>query len=62
MDSLVDEDEDKMGKGFMSADELEAVDIGEDDKPRPIYVSAKLDHEYKQELISLLNEYKDCFA
>ena len=58
MDSLVDEDEGKMGKGFMSADELEAVDIGDGDKPRPTYVSAKLDPEYKQELIALLKEYK----
>ena len=51
-----------MGKGFMSADELEAVDIGDGDKPRPTYVSAKLDPEYKQELVALLKEYKDCFA
>ena len=62
MDSLVDEDEGKIGKGFMSADELEAVDIGEGDKPRLTYVSAKLDPKYKQELVSLLPEYKDCFA
>ena len=25
-------------------------------------MSAKLDPEYKQELIDLLNEFKDCFA
>jgi len=47
MDSLVDEDEDNMGKGFMSTDELEAIDIGDGDKPRSTYVSAKLDPEYK---------------
>jgi len=46
-----------MGKGFMSVDEL-----GDSDKPRPTYVSAKLDPKYKQELIALLKEYKDCFA
>jgi len=62
MDSLVDEDVGKMGKGFISADELEAVDIGDGDKPRPTYVSAKLDPEYKQKSVSLLREYKDCFA
>jgi len=62
MDSLVNEDEGKMGKGFMSADELEAIDIGDGDKPRLTYVSAKLDPEYKQKLVSLLKEYKDCFA
>jgi hypothetical protein len=27
-----------------------------------MYVSAKLDPEYKQELINLLKEYRDCFA
>jgi hypothetical protein len=42
MDSLVHEDEGKMGKGFMSTNELEAVDIGDGDKSRPTYVSAKL--------------------
>ena len=62
MDSLVDGDEGKMGKGFMSADKLEAVNIGEGGKPRPTYVSAKLDPEYKQELIFLLKKYKDCFV
>jgi hypothetical protein len=62
MDSLVDEDEGKMGKGFMSTDELEAIDIGDGDKPRSTYVSAKLDPEYKQNLVALLKEYKDCFA
>jgi hypothetical protein len=39
MDSLVDDDEGKMGKGFMSADELEAVDIGPGDRPRLTYIS-----------------------
>jgi hypothetical protein len=62
MDSLIDDDEGKMGKGFTSADELEAVDIGHGDKPRPTYISAKLDPEYKKELIALLKEYKDYFA
>ena len=27
----------------MSADELEEIDIGSGDRPRPMYVSAKLD-------------------
>ena len=44
------------------ADELEEIDIGPRDRPRPTYVSAKLDLEYKQELINLLKEYRDCFA
>jgi len=33
IDSLIDEDEGKMGKGFMSADELEVVDISDGDEP-----------------------------
>ena len=46
----------------MSADELEEIDIGFGDRPRPTYVSAKWDPKYKQELVDLLKEFKDCFA
>jgi len=56
------EDEGKMRHGFTSADALEEVDIGDGDRPRPTFISAKLDPEYKQELVKLLKEYKDCFA
>ena len=56
------EDEGKLGHGFTSADALEEVDIGDGDRPRPTFISAKLDPEYKQELVKLLKEYKDCFA
>ena len=52
----------KLGHGFTSADELEEIEIGPGDRPRPTYVSAKLDPKYKQELIDLLKEFKDCFA
>ena len=52
----------KLGHGFTSADELEEIDIGSRDRPRPTYVSAKLDPEYRQELVDLLKEFKDCFA
>jgi hypothetical protein len=51
-----------LGQGFTSVDELEAVDIGPGDRPKPTYISAKLDTEYKQELIVLLKEFRDCFA
>ena len=44
------------------ADELEQIDIGDGYRPRPTYISAKLDPEYKQELIKLLKEYRDCLA
>jgi hypothetical protein len=37
----------------MSADELEQIDLGDGSKLRPTYISAKLDPEYKQELVQL---------
>ena len=61
MDNPIDGTDDKLGHGFTSAVELE-VDIGSGDRPRPTYVSAKLDHEYKQELVDLLKEFKDYFT
>ena len=42
------EDEGKLGHRFTSADALEEVDIGDGDKPRLMFISAKLDPEYKQ--------------
>ena len=41
---------------------MEEVDIGDGDRPKPTFISAKLDPEYKQELVKLLKEYKDCFS
>ena len=61
MDNLIDGIDGKLGHDFTSADELE-VDIGSGDRPRPTYVSAKLDPEYKRELVDLLKEFKDYFA
>ena len=62
MDNPIDGTDGKLGHGFTSIDELEEIDIGSGDRPRPTYVSAKLDPEYKQELIDLLKEFKGCFA
>ena len=45
MDNPIDGTYGKLGHGFASADELEEVDIGYRDRPRPTYVSAKLDPE-----------------
>ena len=56
------EDEGKLGQRFTSANALEKIDLGDGDRPRPTFISANLDPEYKQELIKLLREYKDCFA
>ena len=62
MNNPTDGTDGKLGYGFMSADELEEVDIGSGDRPRSTYVSAKLDPEYKRKLVDLLKEFKDCFA
>ena len=48
----------KLGHSFMSADELEEIDIGPGDRPRSTYISAKLDPKYKQELTDLLRNLK----
>ena len=62
MDNPIDGTGGKLGHGFASAGGLKEIDIGPRDRPRPTYVSAKLDPEYKRELIDLLKEFKDCFA
>ena len=38
----------KLGYGFTSADELEEVDIGPGDKPRPTFISKKLDPSLRE--------------
>jgi hypothetical protein len=55
-------DEGKLGYGFTSADELEEVDIGPGDKPRPTFISKKLNPELREAMIILLRKYTDCFA
>ena len=62
MNNPIDGTDGKLGHGFTSANELEEIDIGSRDRPRPTYVSAKLDPEYKQELVDLLKEFNDYFA
>ena len=61
MDEFV-EDDGKLRHRYTSADKLEQVDLGDGSKPRTMYISAKLDPEYKKELIKILREFKDCFA
>jgi hypothetical protein len=46
MDEFID-DEGKLGHGFTSADALKGIDLRDGDRPRPTYISAKLDPEYK---------------
>jgi hypothetical protein len=40
MDNPIDGTDVKLGRGFMSADKLEEMDIGDGDKPRPAFISA----------------------
>ena len=56
MDNPIDGTGGKLGLGFTSASELKEIDIGPGDRPRPTYVSAKSNPEYKPELINLLKE------
>lgn len=47
MDNFLLDDEGKLGHGFTSADDLEQIDIGDRSKPRPTFISSKLDPEFK---------------
>jgi hypothetical protein len=52
----------KLGYGLTSADDLEEVDIGPGDKPRPTFISKRLDPILREHMIALLKECRDCFA
>jgi hypothetical protein len=62
MENPIDGTDGKLGRGFMSADKLEEIDIGDGDKPRLSFISTNLDPVFREEFIKLLKEYKDCFA
>jgi hypothetical protein len=55
-------DDKKLGYRFTSAEELEEVDIGPEDKPRPTFISKKLSPCLREPMIALLKKYADCFA
>ena len=38
------------------------MDLGDGSVKRPTYVSAKIPKEFKDRIVELLKEYKDCFA
>jgi hypothetical protein len=42
MENPIDGTDGKLGRGFMSADKLEEIDIGDGDKTRPTFISANL--------------------
>ena len=56
MDNPINGTYGKLGHDFASAGGIKEIDIGHGDRPRSTYVSAKLDPEYKPELIDLLKE------
>ena len=51
MDQFLDDDG-KLGHEFTLANAIEEVDSGDGDRPRPMFISAKLDPEYKHELVN----------
>jgi hypothetical protein len=55
-------DIEKLGQGFMLANLLEEVDIGNVVVPRPTFVNKSLNADYKAKLIELLKQYVNCFA
>jgi hypothetical protein len=61
MENPIDGTNGRLGRGFMLADKLEEIDIGDGDKPRLTFISVNLDSSFREELIKLLEEYKDCF-
>jgi hypothetical protein len=48
MENPLDGTDGKLGRGFMSADKLEEIDIGDGDKPRPTFISANLDSSFRK--------------
>ena len=56
MGNPIDGTSGKLGHDFVLAGGLKEIDLGLGDRPRPMYVSTKLDLEYKPELIHLLEE------
>jgi len=57
-------EEDPMGSTtkMKAQDPLEEVDIGDGSVKRPTYVSTKIPIEFRDQIVELLKEYKDCFA
>ncbi|KAM1145318.1 hypothetical protein ACFX2I_037271 [Malus domestica] len=43
-------------------DLLETIDLGTEEDPKPIQISDLLEDEDQAKIISLLHEFKDCFA
>jgi hypothetical protein len=52
----------KIGQGFISADPLEEIDIGDGITPRPAFVNKNMSLEHKDAIIKLLKDYVNCFT
>lgn len=48
--------------GQPTIDELVEMNLGTEDDPRPIFVSAMLTEEEREDYRSFLMEYRDCFT
>ena len=60
--SVVSNDLCNRNKRLIVQDPLEEIDLGNGKEKRPTYISTLLSPEFKNELITILTEYKDCFA
>ena len=47
---------------MVAQDPLEEINLGVGAEHRPTYISAKMDPQFKVEIVQLLKEFKDCFA
>jgi hypothetical protein len=47
MENPIDGTDGKLGRGFMSADKLEEIDIGDGDNPRLTFISTNLDSSFR---------------
>jgi hypothetical protein len=62
-EAIEDFDEvEKLGQGFLSADPLEEIDIGDGITPRLTFVNKNMSLEHKDAIIKLLRDYVDCFT
>jgi hypothetical protein len=52
----------KLGQGFLLADPLEEIDIGDGITSRSTFVNKNMSLEHKDAIIKLLRDYIDCFT
>ncbi|CAL9031377.1 unnamed protein product, partial [Prunus brigantina] len=43
-------------------DPLQEINLGTEEDPRPTFISALLEEPLRSEIITLLHEFRDCFA